>query len=265
MNKFYTYFLCAGVALLSLPAMAVTIKKAAPVAKTETSSVAESAGSLVPTVIGLYNNVQQLTATQKALTAECEPSSQEISFVDSIVKEWAKTGAATADEVQTRLGVKRCSVADGGYSVAVKIAAGTDGMDLCYDYFDDKLMVWNGFPKVGKTSYCTDGAPTCSDKSKETVSNIYDIFNLVDFSAADYTAAEATMAANLLTKIETCSYAKLSAKKKAAWGGFLVDTIGGLGQGTNTSSIMDSVGSLTAGGGFDVSSLGGIAMQFMDK
>ena len=93
-----------------------------------------------------------------------------------------------------------------------------------------------------KASYCTDGSVGgCSEKNKQYVSNIYDVFNLIDFAEADYTQQEATMAAKLIAKIENCSYAKLSAKKKALWGDFLVDTIGGLGQKTNTSTIKEII------------------------
>ena len=73
----------------NMPAMAITITKAASVTPQETSS--SSAGSsLIPTVLKLVSGVQQLNAQQKALTAECVPSAQEITFVDNTMKEWAK-------------------------------------------------------------------------------------------------------------------------------------------------------------------------------
>jgi len=93
------------------------------------------------------------------------------------------------------------------------------------------------------------------------VSDIYEIFNLIDFGADDYTASEATMAAKLLNKIESCSNAKLSAKKKAMWGEFLIDTVGNLGQGN-----MQQVQSMSGMGGLGaISSLGGIVGQTFDK
>ncbi len=266
MNKKLHIFCCAISCMAVMPAMAaVAIKKAAPVA-TQSSSAADTSASLIPTVLSLVSGVQQLNAQQKALTAECIPSSQEITFVDNTIKEWAKTGAMTAADIQKQLRRNPCQIASGGYAASVQISAGTDGATLCYDYFagdGNDGMVWEKFPKVGRATYCTDGSLTCSDKNKKTVSDIYDIFNLVDFSEADYTAAEATMAAKLIAKIENCSNAKLSAKKKAMWGEFLVGTIGNVGQKTNTSTIMESVGGLTGGGG--ISSLGAIATQFMDK
>ena len=85
--------------------------------------------------------------------------------------------------------------------------------------------------------------------------NIYDIFNLVTFSEADYTADELKMASRLMTKIEQCSNSKLNAKKRAMWQEFLVDTVSNLGQSTSTGSIVQAVGGLTSGGG-GMSSLG---------
>ncbi|MBR5566550.1 MAG: hypothetical protein IKW09_00395 [Alphaproteobacteria bacterium] len=267
MKKTWLFFIC-GVFMAQNAAMgAITIKKAAPVS-TKQTSVADTGASLVPTVLGLVSNIQQLTQKQKALTAECSPTTQEIDFVNATVKEWAKTGASTANEVQTALGMKRCSSPSGGYQASVRVSAGTDADEMiCYDYFDDKDMVWFQFPKVVKTYYCTDGSLSgCSEKNRQEVSNIYDVFNLVDFVEADYTPAEATMAAKLISKIEQCSYSKLNAKKKAMWGEFLIDTIGSVGQKTNTAAIMQTVGGVANSGGMGaLQSLGGIASQFMDR
>ena len=246
---------------------AVTIKKAAPVA-TKQTSVADTGASLVPTVLGLVGQVQQLNQKQKALTAECTPTSQEIAFVNSTVKEWAKTGAMTADEVQKSLDMRPCDSASGGYETSIRISSGiNEDARLCYDWFDEKDMVWYQYPKVVLASYCSDGSLSgCAQKNKREVSNIYDVFNLIDFTEADYTATEATMAAKLISKIETCSYSRLNAKKKAMWGEFLVDTIGSVGQKTNTSAIMQTVsGTANSGGMGALQSLGSIATQFMDR
>ncbi len=265
-------FFVAGVALVSNVAQgAITIKKAAPVAVKQTSAT-DAGASLVPTVLGLVSGVQQLNKQQKELTAECSPTSQELDFVNKIIKEWAKTGAATATEVENRLGMKRCSSGPtGGYQTSVRVAAGTDESSIiCFDYFGgsgNADMVWENFPMAVKTYYCTDGALTgCSDKDRREVSNIYDVFNLVDFSQADYTPTEATMAAKLIAKIEKCSYSKLNAKKKAMWSDFLVDTISGVGEKTNTGAIIQTVSGVANSGGMGaLQSLGGFATQFMDR
>ncbi len=78
---------------------AVAVKKAAPVATQESAGTA-GAASLIPTVLGLVSGVQALNAQQQALTAECIPTTAELNFVNTTMQEWAKTGAATADDVQ---------------------------------------------------------------------------------------------------------------------------------------------------------------------
>ena len=243
---------------------AVAVKKASPVA-TQSADATASVASLVPTVMSLVAGVQQLNAKQRELTQECIPSNAEISFVDGVVKEWAKTGAMSVADIQRQLGRKPCPGGT-GYAFMVSQNAGTDLVEApCFDNYateNDKLMVWYQFPKVGHTSYCADGTSGC--KNKANASDIYEIFNLVDFTEADYTVAEATMAAKILSKIETCSTAKLSAKKKAMWGEFLTQTISNVAQPTNTGSIMQSVSGI-AGGTGGLSSLGAIASQFMDR
>ncbi len=267
MKKSLLFFVCLTICFTGIPGnAAITIKKAEPVA-TQSSSSASTTASLVPTVLGLIGGIQQMNAKQKELTNECIPSSQEIAFVDNTMKEWAKTGTMSAEEVQRKLGRKPCNVAVGGYRASVIVAAGTESDNICYDYFagdGNAGMVWAGYPKVGSATYCVDGAVSCSDKDKKTVSDIYDIFNLIDFNETDYTASEATMAAKLIAKIETCSYSRLSAKKRAMWGEFLTDTISNLGQTTSTGMIMEQVGNIAGGGGLGaLSSLGSIASQVM--
>ena len=274
MKKILLFFIGAVVAVHGT-AGAVTIKKAAPVVKQQTS--AQNVGAnLLPTVINLVSGIQALNQKQKDLTAECIPSSQEITFVNNTIKEWAKTGASTAEEIEGKMnGMKPCSSASGGYEESVRIAADTEDDELiCYDWFNDtsdQETVWHKFPKAVSTYYCTDGSVSgCSEKNRKQVSNIYDVFNLIDFTEADYTVQEAKMAASLLSKIENCSYAKISAKQKALWGEFLVGTVGGLGQKTNTASIMETVsgmaGTLGSGNALQsLSGLGSMATQFLNK
>lgn len=263
-------FLFATAACMSVPTAqaAVSVKKASPVA-TQTTGGTAGVASLVPSVLSLVSGVQQLNAKQKELTAECVPSSAEISFVDGIIKEWAKTGAMGADDVRSSLGRRPCP-GGRGYEAAVRMAAGTEMDDICFDNYasdSDVQMVWYQFPKVGNATYCADGSSSCSAKNKRNVSDMYEIFNLVDFSTADYTKKEAEVAAKIISKIETCSNAKLSAKKREMWGEFIVNTVGTVGKPTSTDTIMQSVsGVVGSGGGLGgLSSLGAIASQFLDK
>ena len=240
---------------------AITVKKAAPVA-TQAASSTSTTASLVPAVLGLVSNVQELNAKQKELTDNCIPSNAEIAFVDNTMKEWAKTGVMSADEVQKQLKRAPCGSMN-QYESSIKVSAATGVDNICYNVFEgvgNTGMVWEGYPKVGIAKYCDDGTDNC--KNKKTKSDIYDIFNLIDFVEADYTKQEATMAAKLIAKIEDCS------KKRAMWGEFLTTTMGGLGQKTNTASIMDTVGNITKSGTNltgGLSSLGSIATQYLNK
>lgn len=270
MKKTFAPFVALFVCMAASAAMgAVAIKKAAPVATKETS-VSSTTGSLVPSVLSLVSNVQELSAKQRELDVECTPSSAEIEFVNNTIKEWAKTGAATSDEVSRRLNKIPCP-GGSGYEYEVSMYARTDMGNVCYDNFAtdaDEQMVWYGFPKASKATYCPDGSRTCSDKEKKTVSNIYEIFDLVDFGVDDYNIREATMAAKLIDRADRCSEVRINKKKKQMWGEFLVTAMGNVGQKTSTSTIMQTVGNITQGGASlngGISSLGAIATQFMDK
>ena len=262
MRKILLFFIGVFVAVHGT-ACAVVINKA-PTVATKKVTAQEAGASLLPTALGVVSGVMQLTQQQKALSEECVPTGQELSFVNDIIKEWAKTGAATAEEIEggRMNGMKRC--ADGNtYDSSIRMSADlNDSTLICYDaYTDDKSAVWYRYPKASSSYYCTDGSTNCSDKTKQHMSNIYDVFNLVDFGQDDYTVKEGEMAAKLMAKIEQCSSARLSARKKELWGNFLVGTIGGMGQKTNTANIMDTVSGMAgsmSGGGNVLQSLGGL-------
>jgi len=266
--KLKSVFLCAVLitgALGGVADAAVAVKKAAPVA-TKESSKTDASASLVGSVLNLVSGVQALNAKQKELTEDCIPTSAEINFVDKTIKEWAMTGAASKSDI--KLSGKPCDNFSGNYALNAERAEATESTDVCYDTFTgsgNENMVWYGFPKVGKATFCPGGELTC--KNKKTVSNIYEIFNLVDFTVQDYTAQEATMAAKLIDKIERCSDAKLSAKKRALWQDFLTSTLSGVGQKTNTANILQQVTSVTnSGGGLGaLGGLGGIVTQTLDR
>lgn len=248
---------------------AIQIKKASPVA-TQPAAGTDGAASLVPTVLGLVTNVMDLNARQKALTAECIPTTAEINFINNTMKEWAKTGQSTADQLARALNRRRCADSENGYATDVRTMGTTSGIEPCFNSFagaGNRGMVWENFPKAGKGTYCKSGAYSCSGNDVVTLSDAYDIFYMIDFTPADYIPSEATMAARLMNKLESCSSIKVNAKKKEMWGDFLINTAGGLGQKTNTGSIMEQVGTITSSGGGmgALGSLGAIATQYMDK
>lgn len=270
-SRFFVTLLC--VAPLFSASAAIQVKKASPVA-TKSSAGSESAASLAPNVIGLVSGVMEINAKQNALSGDCEPSKQEMDFVDNTIKEWAKSGQISLTEIKKKMSdAKRspCGVSsDVGkdYENDLKNAQSIN-RSVCYNHFvgpGNDNMVWYDFPKTGKGTYCKNNEQECSGKNKSTMSDAYDLFNLVDFGPADYTPSEATMAAKLLSKVESCSSSKLNAKKRALWGEFLVNTAGGLGKKTDTSAIMQQVGNISSNGGVGaIGSLGSVASQLMNK
>lgn len=241
--------------LVSMPGWGVTINKAKPVAKKQTTTT-DSATSLIPTVLGIVSTVQQLNAKQTALTADCVPSAQEIRFVNEMVQEWAKIGSSNASTAIAALGMARCDTSD-GYAARIKAYAGTDETAyMCVDWFNEPAAVWYQYPKATVVSYCEDGSTSC--KNKKTASNIYNIFALVDFNEKDLVGSEISMANKLKEKLEKCSDAKINAQKREMWGSFLIDTVGNLGQGTNTGAIMQQVQSGVSSGGGGIGSLGSL-------
>ena len=113
---------------------------------------------------------------------------------------------------------------------------------------------------------CKDGSGFCSESEGIPVTDAYEIFNAIGFGKEDYLPGEDSTAAKLIEKTEECSSVKLTAKKREAWGAFLTQTAGGIGQKTNTGNIMSQIGSLTQSGGGAlgaVGSLGGVASQMM--
>ena len=252
---------------------AVTIKKASNVTKQETASKMDSASSLVGTALNLYTGIKSLNQQVNTLSAECEPTSAEINFVNNTVKEWAKTGSITLSEIKTSLGREPCGNSNGGYQESIKMAAIIDDSPICFDSFQeaaDKDTIWFSYPRVGTAKYCEDGSSSCT-KNQKSASDIYDIFNLIDFTQADYTAEEMKLASALMNKIEKCSSTKLSQAKKALWGSFITESISNMGKKTNSGSIMDAVSGVvsnTGGSGLGgimggVQSIGGFISQTM--
>ena len=260
MKKLISIFVVLSFAMASVSQAAVNIKKA-PSVSTKKTSAAESATSLLPTVIGLVGSVKTLQAQQQQLSADCAPTSDEISTVNDLVKEWAKLGETSAESAASGLGQLR----NGGYQGCLEY----DDGDACYETFvssADKGTVWENFPKVSSGKKCKDG----NSKNCTSVSNIYDIFERIPFTDADYTKAEAKKIAKLKEKAERCAPSKLKAAKAELLGGFVTQTLSSVGHTTGaagTTGVLEAVTSL--GGGSDIKSmlpsLGQMAMQTLDK
>jgi len=268
-KKFYLCFmLCALCFAPSASRAEITITKSAPVAPAPAGSSSDAASSLVPSLLNLVTGVVTLNQQQNLLTKDCEPTSSDITFVDNAIKKWAQTGQMTAKQMGLALKRSPCP-SSGGYDTDLITNIGT-GQPICFNWFEDAGRIWNAYPRVGSARVCKNSGGCAYDRDKDLVTDLYDIFYLVDFGPVDYTPTEATMAAKLLAKMETCSKAKLSAKKRALWGEFLANTASGLGQKTDTKNIMNQIGEIvqTSGRGLGVdamSSIGGIATQMISK
>ena len=247
-------------------------KKADSVTKQEISASTTSVGaSLLPAAASLAANVIAMNQQQKALVAECEPTSREIDFVNKMVKEWAYTGV-TNPLLESR-GLRACAdnetyestVRQSGTGITIDTAA------VCYDTFSKDEAhgaVWAGFPKATVVEYCTDGSvlSMCSRNNRKKMTNMWIIFDMINFDNSDYTKSESSQAQSLLQKATNCSGNQLAARRLETFGGFVTNTIGNIGQKTNTGSIMESVGSIVGSTGIGgISSLAGVATQFLDR
>lgn len=248
-------------------------KKADAVAKRDAATTTSDAtASLLPTVAGLVGTAVTLSQQQKALVAECEPSSQDVEFVNKMVKEWANAGAANPMRSKT---MPQCGV-DGNpksYQISVTYALEGSAIDnnrVCWDVYTDaeaRGAVWAGFPKAAIADYCKDGTTTCNKNNKEKYTNLWDIWGMITFNDSDYTKSEASKAEALNEKAKKCSPTKLAQRRMEQFGGFVQNTIGNMGQTTNTGSVMETVSGIVGQTGIG-GTLGGLAPvvgQFLDK
>lgn len=235
------------------------VKKAAPVETQSSGGLGggiQSAASLLPSVIGLVQDVQKLKKDQQQLGAGCTPSTTDINTVNDLVKEWAKINDTIVDNTWSGLGE------DVGNSTYKNCMESQD-KNGCYETFPAAGYVWDGFPKASYAKL----------SSGKDVSNIYLVLNKLPFGPEDYTKSEASKIKNLMDKADRCAPGTISKKKKELWGNFLVGTIGKVGTATNTAGVTDVMGMAqtlgTSGGAGGVSSVlssfGGQALQAFDK
>jgi len=271
----FSVFLCASfVCGTAFGATNVLVpKKADSVAKRETSTSTTNVGaSLLPTALNLVGSVMQLNQQQKALVAECEPTSRELSFVNNLIKEWANAGGI--NPLNSLHGIRPCS-ANESYASTVRYAGSglsVDSSAVCWDTFTEteaRNAVWSGYPKASVAEYCSDGSDNlslCSKNSRKKVTNMWTIFDMIDFENKDYTQGEASQAVALLQKASNCSGTKLAAKRLETFGGFITETISSIGKPTNTDSVMSAVSNIVGQKGIgNIGSIANVAAQFLDK
>ena len=263
MKKIFAFFVVCSFTAIDLSLGAVNVKKAAPV-QMQKQSVMDSTTSFLPTVLGLVEDVKNLKTQQQQLTAECEPSSDEIETVNELVKEWAKIG--DTDSYSLSNSFSACS----GTNYAEYMTFNSEGKnDYCFDTFSASGgYIWDGYPKASKT-----GKINCTGNNNtncKVYSNVYEVFAKIPFSEEDYTERETRKIAKLKEKAEKCSDAKVNAAKRELYGGFLTKTLSGVGKtsgASGTEAVLNAVSSMGGSGslGSLLPSLSGVATQMLDK
>ena len=178
MRKYFTAFVAASFCMASCVAMGASfqkVKKESSVKKQETTGIQDiTSNSLLPGVIGLVTSVSELNKAQKELTAECAPSSSDIDWVNKMVKEYAKIGDKTAEEMLKDVGgtkeVESCRGERYEDSVRNSIP---NKLTPCVETFEDSDAIWDGYPMASKATYCADGMDKCSSSKEKPYSNIY--------------------------------------------------------------------------------------------
>jgi len=278
MKRFFLFcavaYACFGVTVAFGAANVLMPKKADSVAKRESSTSTTNLGaSLLPTAATLVGNVIALNQQQKALAAECEPTSREITFVNNLIKEWAIAGA-TNPLASAVGGMRKCDAGE-TYEDTVRnsgMGVTVDASAICYDTFSDadaRGAVWAGFPKAAVVEYCSDvgtALSMCGKNKRKKMTNMWTLFDMIDFEEKDYTRTEASQAVALLQKATNCSGNKLAAKRLETFGGFITNTISTMGQPTNTANVMNAVTSMVGQSGIGgIGNLATVASQFLDK
>jgi hypothetical protein len=256
MKKSIIFLLLLSICYLGEAGAAIEIKKAPSASEQKQQGGGLMAGnSLIPTALGLVGNVMALNKQQAALAAECEPTDTEITFVKTLVQEWAKAGGTI-----TLSGRRACKMTD-GKDYAFDVLYSSEGVSPCYNVFNlttDNWQIYKDYPYPGKGHSKKDESLEDSDKNSIPRSDIYEIFPKIGFEDADYLPSEVSQVARLKEKAIKCAPDKLSAKQRELWGNMLTQTVGGLGQKQNAGTTMQQVGSvLQSGGNSPLGTLGG--------
>ncbi|MFQ6777834.1 MAG: hypothetical protein ACLRFI_00860 [Alphaproteobacteria bacterium] len=262
MRKFSAFFVVIFGSLTICNADgAVVVKKASSVAKQEVEamdSVASASSNLLPTALGLIDNLSKLKQQQKQLTEECVPTSTEISWMNDVIKKWAMTGQKTAEEAQ---GLMKLAPCVDGQTYSAQVQAMVE--EPCFDTFNDKGMIWDAYPKASVATRTKDGT-----KVKQTLSNIYIVFEIMDFSDADLLPSEKTVYNSVVAKREKCSETKLTQRQRSLKKDFAMGVLSTVGQKQGTGDVLNAVGTFFDQGG-GVGGLQGVAlptiMQIFDK
>jgi hypothetical protein len=259
MRKLFAIFLLA---IVAADARAAVIKKASAVEVQEQGKMEAVTGqNLVGTALGLVSGVMSLKKQEQALSEQCAPSGSDVEHVNKMVKEYAKTGKQTAEQMRESLQVKTFDKDSAGKD-CFKSSVGVEGINLCYQVFSDKDNIWNEYPVADSIKKCPPDKPDCASKDEKYYSNVYEIYGVMNWSEDDLLKDELSTHAKLMKKAEECSPAEIKRKKQELTGSLITSTLGGIGQKQGTGNVMGQVsgmmGSMNSGGGGAMGAVSGI-------
>jgi hypothetical protein len=229
--------------------------------KKQDTMEAATGTNLVGTAIGLFQGFKALSENTKALSDACIISGDELTYINKMVREYAKTGKQTADEMMVALSPTK--TACGGGNSFISTATLGNESSVCYKGVADEGIA-KGYPVAEAGRECPPDKPGCNKtKDGKNYSNGYKIYEAMGWSDADLLGDELSLHAKLKEKIPRCDEDALKRQQKELTGQFITSTIGGIGQKQNTGQVMDQVGGLMQGMGAGGSPLTGIGQMGM--
>jgi hypothetical protein len=247
----------AGTGGAAPAAAPLQIKKAGAVVEQQQEKMDAAVGTnLVGMAIGLWSGIQALKKEEQALNAACAPTGAEESYVNKMVKEFAKIGTTTAESMAALVDAPESY--EGSCRYESYIMTGGNG-NRCFDTFNDPVSdggrIWGKYPKASSVrNICPPTKKgTCGNNDKKTYSNAYEIYARMGWEEEDLLPDEVSMHAKIMQKAQECDPSVLKKKSKEAVGNMITGTLGTIGQKQNTAGTMEQVSGLmqnmNAGGG----------------
>jgi hypothetical protein len=258
MFKFALYLLPLALCMSALHAAAPTIRRADHVAASAPAQPTGQAG-LLPTALNLAVGVMALQAEMQALDARCVVTQSEVDWVNTMIRRWTEAGGVPP-EGEMVVGIRHCGGENMRFRDHITTSRGgrARGNDaLCFERFGENDgasssgMIWYGAPRASRHCICKNNVNascpgSCTVDQQEWFSNAFHIFQLIDFSDADFLAGETNHLAPMRRKFSDC--ARLTEDRRNLVLGFALDTAGSLGQPQNPATTMQAVGTLMQSG-----------------
>ena len=227
----------------------ITIKKAGAVKEQPQEKMDAFTGTnLAGMAIGLVAAVQSMKKEERGMNESCKPSTEQVNFVNKMMKEYAKIGQNPADKTKEAVGAP----ASGNCGTYENYVLSGMGGEICYDVFkdptDDENRIWAQYPKAAQAvRACPKNKPGCAEPDKKYYSNAYEIYAQMGWTEADLLPDELSQHAAVMRKVEDCSAESLNRKQKEMAGNVITGAIGTLGKKQNTAATMQTAMGVVAG------------------